>query len=334
MAQKGTGKTLEKLKATVMDGKYYEAHQMYRTIARRYNKQQQYNKTILLLNDGALTFLKQGQPSSGSDLANYMLDTYVLASLPVDDVSLNRVIDLLDLLPATEPGRKPFISKSFGWTQKFGQYPEGDPELHDFVGTLFYHEQKYALAEEHLVVGTDHSAEVLAQVANEWAEHEGHQQVKSVYIARVVLQYLAMKSIRHATLALDKFVQIANVTPKQEHAFKFTPAGETVQVASYDDSWLNFAQLLLLTVQRDGSNLFLELKKTYGALYQSQKGFDDLMDDIGAAFFNIAKPRKQGNVMQDLMSSLFGGAPAAPAPGGARPPARALDLGGAGGGLD
>lgn len=25
------------------------------------------------------------------------------------------------------------------WTQKHGQYREGDPDLHDYVGTMFYH---------------------------------------------------------------------------------------------------------------------------------------------------------------------------------------------------
>ncbi|ORX62228.1 DUF410-domain-containing protein [Hesseltinella vesiculosa] len=284
---------------------------MYRTVARRYNKQQQYKKTIHLLNDGATSFMKHGQSSSGSDLANYMLDTYKLADLPVDETSLNRVVDLLDLYPSSEPGRKQFISKAFSWTQKNGKYPEGDPELHDFVGTLLYQEKKFALAEEHLVVGTDHSAKVLAQVANDWAENEGHGQAKSIYITRVVLQYLAMKSIRHATIALTEFLASTDIEKKQSHDFKFTPAGETIKVTSYSDSWLNFVQLLLLTVQRDGANLFNELKSTYSSLYKQQKGFEDLMDDIGATFFNVAKPRKQGNIMQDLMNSLF----AAPAPG-------------------
>ncbi|KAI9306506.1 hypothetical protein BJ944DRAFT_238706, partial [Cunninghamella echinulata] len=104
MAQKGTGKTLEKLKASVNDGKYYEAHQMYRTIARRYNKQQKYDNSIKLLHDGALSLFQHNQFASGSDLANYMVDTYILANLPVDEKSLNRIIDLLELYPSTEIG--------------------------------------------------------------------------------------------------------------------------------------------------------------------------------------------------------------------------------------
>ncbi|KAI9299522.1 hypothetical protein BJ944DRAFT_136042, partial [Cunninghamella echinulata] len=194
------------------------------------------------------------------------------------------------------------------WTQKNGQYSEGDPELHDYVGTLFYEEKNYSLAEEHLLVGTDHSAELLGRLSYEWAEHDTNNG-KGLYVARVVLQYLAMKGIHHATLAFNSFLKVAanNAPVTGQVDFRYSPAGDITKVPTYEDSWLNFIQLVLLTVQRDASNMFVQLKSTYGSLYQSQKGFDDLIDDIGAAFFNIQKPRKQGNIMQDLMNSLFAG---------------------------
>lgn len=90
MAHKGTEKTLEKLKTSVANGNYYEAHQIYRTIARRYNKQQKYAKAIQLLHDGAVTLMQHEQYASGSDLANYMLDTYNAAQVPVDEKSLGK----------------------------------------------------------------------------------------------------------------------------------------------------------------------------------------------------------------------------------------------------
>ncbi|KAI8093101.1 uncharacterized protein BX664DRAFT_294613 [Halteromyces radiatus] len=307
MAQKGTGKTLEKLKSSVNDGKYYEAHQMYRTVARRYNKQEKYSQSIKLLHDGAVSLMQHKQSASGSDLANYMMETYMLANLPVDEKSLDRVIDILELYPSTEVGRKAFLSKTFSWTQKNGDYSEGDPELHDYVGTMFYQEGQYSLAEEHLLVGTDHSAELLGELSYTWAQQDANNG-NGIYLARVVLQYLAMKSIRHATMTFNSFIKAANLSTSQAD-FRYSPAGETVKVPTFDDSWLNFTQLVLLTVQRDGSALFTQLKSTYGPMYHQQKGFDDLIDDIGAAFFNIQKPRKQGNIMQDLMNSLFTGGP-------------------------
>lgn len=47
-----------------------------------------------------------------------------------------------------------------------------------------------------------------------------------------------------------------------------------------------------------------------------------LIEEIGLAFFNIAKPRKQGNMIQEMMANLFSGGGGAP---GANP---LLQLGG------
>jgi hypothetical protein len=123
-----------------------------------------------------------------------------------------------------------------------------------------------------------------------------------------------MKSVRHATLAFNSFIETAKLPIQGESDFRYSPAGETVKIATYNDSWLNFTQMVLLTVQRDAAALFKELKSTYAPMYHQHAGFDDLIDDIGAAFFNIQKPRKQGNMMQDLMNSLFAGGGGPPAP--------------------
>ncbi|KAI8141723.1 hypothetical protein BJV82DRAFT_670242 [Fennellomyces sp. T-0311] len=85
---------------------------------------------------------------------------------------------------------------------------------------------------------------------------------------------------------------------------------EPVSEPVYAGSWLNFVRLVLLTVQRDVADPFRQLKGSYKPMTQEQKGFDELLDDIGEVFFNIPRPRKQGNMLQDLMSSLFvGGSP-------------------------
>lgn len=54
----------------------------------RYNKQQKYTKSIHLLHDGAVSLMQHKQYASGSDLANYMLDTYNLGNIVVDEKTL------------------------------------------------------------------------------------------------------------------------------------------------------------------------------------------------------------------------------------------------------
>ncbi|KAI9261759.1 hypothetical protein BY458DRAFT_459250 [Sporodiniella umbellata] len=306
MASKGTEKTLQKLRESVNAGTYYEAHQMYRTVARRYNKQQKYGDTIRLLHDGAILLLQHKQTGSGSDLANYMLDTYKLAELSVDETSLDRIVEILNLLPPTEAGRKAFMNNAIRWTKGDERYPDGDPELHDFVGTLLYHEKKYNQAEDHLLLGTEHSAQLLGRLAYEWAmeEESVHQ---GIYLARVVLQYVAGKDIRFANLAFEQFIEAGNQPVVDAHEVRKAPADEPTQVNLYQDPWMNFTQLLLLTIQRDGSDLFMELKSKYQSLYGGEKNFVELMEDIGFVYFNIPKPKKQGNMLQEMMASLFSG---------------------------
>jgi hypothetical protein len=62
-------------------------------ITHRYNKQQKYQDTIRLLHDGAVFLFQHKQVGSGSDLANYMMDTYKLANLRVDEASLGKLFE-------------------------------------------------------------------------------------------------------------------------------------------------------------------------------------------------------------------------------------------------
>jgi hypothetical protein len=39
-----------------------------------------------------------------------------------------------------------------------------------------------------------------------------------------------------------------------------------------------------------------------------------LIEEIGLEFFNIPKPKKQGNMLQDMMANLFGGGGGSGAP--------------------
>lgn len=81
--------------------------------------------------------MQHKQYGSGSDLANYMIDTYKLANVPVDEASLgllkycllveaeknsliylclDRVVEILSLFPSTEVSRKAFISNAFRYS--------------------------------------------------------------------------------------------------------------------------------------------------------------------------------------------------------------------------
>lgn len=133
---------------------------------------------------------------------------------------------------------------------------------------------------------------------------------------------MANKDIHHANLAFKSFISAGPQPVAAESKVRRAPADEPTPYFIFADPWMNFTQMTLLTVQRDGAELFKELKTKYEGLYGSEPSFVEVVNDIGLVFFNIAKPRKQGNMMQEMMANLFGGGGGA----GANP---LLQLGGA-----
>lgn len=50
---------------------------------------------------------------------------------------IGRILSLLRAFPPREPTKKKFVTQMIAWSCKFGEYPNGDPELHHAAGTLF-----------------------------------------------------------------------------------------------------------------------------------------------------------------------------------------------------
>lgn len=48
-----------------------------------------------------------------------------------------RLFTLLRAFPPQEPTKKRFVEEMITWSIKFGEYENGDPELHHVAGTLF-----------------------------------------------------------------------------------------------------------------------------------------------------------------------------------------------------
>ena len=58
-----------------------------------------------------------------------------------------KLLTLLRAFPPEEPTKKRFIGDMIAWSSKFGEFPNGDPELHHVAGVL-YAEGKLPLREK------------------------------------------------------------------------------------------------------------------------------------------------------------------------------------------
>ena len=50
---------------------------------------------------------------------------------------VGKLLALLRAFPPGEPTKKRFVQGAVEWSIHFGEYPNGDPELHHVAGTLF-----------------------------------------------------------------------------------------------------------------------------------------------------------------------------------------------------
>ena len=134
-------------------------------IAARYAKQSNWDAAIGVLHGGSLALLEAGQGGSGGDLGLLLIETLNKGEIGVDgeikgeseDGGMERCDDspahvasrqslmgttgkifaILRAFPPDEPTKKRFVGEAIAWSARFGEYPNGDPELHHVAGTLF-----------------------------------------------------------------------------------------------------------------------------------------------------------------------------------------------------
>ncbi|KAJ1567621.1 hypothetical protein HK405_005361 [Cladochytrium tenue] len=324
----GVDKVLAKLEKSVSEGNYYEAHQMYHSVCQRHLKQHRTDAAIALVHAGALVLLRHSQVGSAADLASRMLDIYESEKLPLTDENKARIVDIFEAFPIAEDAYlADFLRSALKWTSSAGTCPTGDPALHHLFGSRFFKEQEYYDAENHLVHGTDASAKALGHLAFEWSE-QGYCTDKGYFIARSVLQLLAQKKLRKACAAFESYRgDVESRRPAETTSVPFRapadgPAAATTarNVPVFAHRLANFAGLLLIAVQREAADQFTVLRGEYRTALDVDDYLHLLVDRIAAVWFGLG-PKKQPNLIEDLMKTMFSGPP----PGPSRPALAEMD---------
>lgn len=88
---RGVSRVLAKLEESVQCGKYYEAHQKYRTLYFRYLSQKRFDECLELLFSGAQILLDNQQYSSGADLGLLVVDTLEKSNVADIELWINRI---------------------------------------------------------------------------------------------------------------------------------------------------------------------------------------------------------------------------------------------------
>ncbi|ORX48970.1 DUF410-domain-containing protein [Piromyces finnis] len=300
---RGTQKNLNNINASIKEGKYYEAHQMLHSVSQRYVKQRKINDAIHLLHNGAKSLLNYDQEGSAYDLFKRLINIYNNESVMVTEESVGRLIDILNSFKSINNFTEDAMKLSIAWSIKFGNTQFGDQSIHHAYGLKCLKEKKFYNAEMHFVFGNLDSAKALGIMDYQWST-EGYTSDYGHFIARAILQYLAIKKLSNARTCLSSFCEKikANKPDCIIH--------NTNNVDLYSSSLLNYCQVLILIIERENTiEQYQQLNQKYEeTLYKADPFLTELVEHISEIFFNIRK-QKPHNMFEDLINSFFGPAP-------------------------
>ncbi|WWC92275.1 uncharacterized protein L201_007229 [Kwoniella dendrophila CBS 6074] len=312
----------------------YSAHQKCLTTTARLVHSNHHVLAVEILFQTSKELLKINEGSSGVELGVRMIQVMSEGEIQVDEKSRASITQLLALTPTSGPWRKKLADSAIKWSQQFGECPTGDPNLHQYIGELYYKDRAFPLAERHLLAsGKRDAAQTLAQMMFEWSEKG--QLDPGPYAVRGTLPFLAQSppSILPALTFLTQFLSLLSSSSYQSN-FNTTLPSQTSyslnEIHLTSSPTLNFLQLALITVQRapapgvsgitargmDGGiskeweglcRRYSRNSGTNGVL--AQKEVQEVLMQISTEVFKIPPPRGAGgnDLLQNLMGSLFGG---------------------------
>lgn len=293
-SQHGVKRVLLKLEASINNGNYYEAHQMYRTLYFRYLGQKRYSDLLKLLYSGSLLFLQHEQYTSGADLGLLFIDVLKKSETEPCEKYFEKLIDLFSLMNPTSPERETFVQTSLRWSVTGSNYRTGHPSFHQKLAHVYWHDKNYSLARQHFLYTNDGLG--CATMLMELLEQQGYSSEMDLFITQIVLQYLCLQNKVAANEAFKSYV---GQHPKLKGGPPFIVP------------LLNFVHLLLKTIDSGKLSIFTILCEQYLPSLKKDPGFLPYLDKIGQLYFNV--PPKQpanhgrgffGNFLQSFFNGL------------------------------
>eukprot|EP00823_Brevimastigomonas_motovehiculus_P006874 TRINITY_DN5894_c0_g1_i1.p1 TRINITY_DN5894_c0_g1~~TRINITY_DN5894_c0_g1_i1.p1 ORF type:complete len:317 (-),score=34.00 TRINITY_DN5894_c0_g1_i1:267-1154(-) len=286
-------KHVDKVKANLENymksQKYYEAHQLYRSLYNRYADKSQFEEAGNFALHGALAMFEHKQGNSAGDLSLQWLDSLSKGEKKVTTETIETIRKLFNLFPKdSQESRHTFIKAAISYTEKFGTCTQGDPVLHYDAAQLLYDQKDYGGAQGHFLRagfkgGPAEAIDEHAKMLYEWSQ-KGLNSERDLFVARSVLQYLCLQNLKCANLILEKFLKLNG---------------------TIDSPLIHFIRFLLKTCERDAGPLFEMLRQKYSPSIERDSIFSSYLSKIGELYFGI-KPASGGilGTVLDLAKNL------------------------------
>lgn len=274
-------------------------------------------------------------------------DVWVAKKLEFGVEERNKLLTLIALVGPSNSWRKTLIDAAVAWSSDAGECPTGDPTLHLAIGERLFKENQFQPATIHLLAACNRdAAKILSNLLWAWSQEDPSNADGSTsgqYAALGVLGYLELGSILAARSFLEGFLSKVISTYPTLLNSELNAACNDSTIYVFTVPSLNFLQLLILTCQV-GPGLLPNgstpppnhTGPTIGkAVYQAMVGrysrltgwvtFSAIQESfatLGEMYIGIRQQRPGGNILSDLMGSLFSGGPGGPGPSSLPPSSR------------
>lgn len=286
----GTDRVLSKLKASIENENYYEAHQMYRTLYFRYVSQKKFLELEGMLFDGALLLFSHQETASGVDLAKLYVETLTQAEAGPEEARFQRLAKLYQLIPGDNVDKPLYLSTCLKWSSKDNS-PVGHPRLHQHLAYTLWQNKQYPEARQHFLQSSD--GEGCGSMLVEFHLTRGYSSELDLFIAQTVLQYLCLKKSIAASTAFLAY------TTEHPRIGSGPP---------YPNPLLNFIWFLLLSIQTSQSlSVYSILCEKYKLAIEKDPQYLEYLDKIGQHFFGVPAPvkPKPGGMFSGLFDQLL-----------------------------
>ncbi|VDL90341.1 unnamed protein product [Schistocephalus solidus] len=278
-----TNKLEQRLHLAQSEKRFYEAHQIYKTIYFRCTGRRKYAEALEHLIPGSKFLLANQQWESGVDLACLVVDTISKSSLKMTEKNLADFCELVSLMPPTCGDREKYISKVLKLLSGSKLLLN---DFNEFLGRQFW--QEGALIQtRNRMIRTDNGF-VVGCFLIELQQRYGLTSEIDLFITQTVLQFLCMKKI---CVAAATFYTYTRRHPKLEPGPPFTHF-----------PLLNFVWLLMLAIeQKLGSSVLSCLCNKYSPQISRDPSYFMYLEKIGQVYFDV---QPQQNPLTSILSNL------------------------------
>lgn len=290
----GTDRVLSKLKASIENENYYEAHQMYRTLYFRYVGQKKYDEIEGMLYDGAVLLFSHQEVASGVDLAKLFVESLTQAEAGPEETRFQRLSKLYQLIPCDNIDKPHYLATCLKWSSS-SSGAVGHPRLHQHLAYSLWQSKQYSEARQHFLHSQD--GQGCGSMLVEFHLTRGFGSELDLFIAQTVLQYLCLKKSLAASTA---FLAYTAEHPKIGGG----PPYSSLPL-------LNFVWFLLLSIQTSQSlAVYSVLCEKYKQALERDPQYLEYLDKIGQHFFGVpapVKPKAGGmfsGIFDQLMSAM------------------------------